>query len=86
MSTTIENFRNFYNPSKEKEEFDIEESCRTTIRIISPTLEHARIKVEIDVKENFSFYANNNEFQQGNFQYYKYAKDILIERKIKKLK
>ncbi len=65
MSTTIENFRNFYNPSKEKEEFDIEESCRTTIRIISPTLEHARIKVDrIDVKEKFFILPNNNEFQQ----------------------
>jgi len=30
MSQTIENFRNFYNPSKKRENFSIEEACRDT--------------------------------------------------------
>ena len=82
MSTTIENFRNFYNPSKEKNEFDIEESCRTTLKILSPTLEPTKVKVEIDIKENFSFYANSNEFQQVILNLVNNAKDILVERSI----
>ncbi|SFV57910.1 PUTATIVE TWO-COMPONENT SENSOR [hydrothermal vent metagenome] len=82
MSTTIENFRNFYNPSKEKNEFDIEEACRSTLKILSPTLEPAKIKVDIEIKENFSFYANSNEFQQVILNIVNNAKDILIERKI----
>jgi len=83
MSTTIENFRNFYNPSKNKNEFDIGESCRTTLQIVSPTLEPAKIKVDIEIKENFSFYANSNEFQQVILNIVNNAKDILIEREIK---
>ena len=83
MSTTIENFRNFYNPSKEKNEFDIEESCRNTLQIISLTLVPAKIKVNIEIKESFSFYANSNEFQQVILNIVNNAKDILIEREIK---
>jgi signal transduction histidine kinase len=86
MSTTIENFRNFYNPSKEKNEFDIEESCRTTLKILSPTLEPTKIKVDIEIKENFSFYANSNEFQQVILNLVNNAKDILLERKIEEPK
>jgi len=83
MSTTIENFRNFYNPSKEKNEFDIEASCKNTLQIIAPTLEPAKIRVDIDIKDNFSFYANSNEFQQVILNIVNNAKDILIEREIK---
>ncbi len=39
MSQTIENFRNFYNPSKKRENFSIEEACRDTINIVSPMMQ-----------------------------------------------
>jgi signal transduction histidine kinase len=83
MSTTIENFRNFYNPSKAKNSFDIEEACQSTLKIISPTLEPAKIKVTIESRANFSFHANSNEFQQVILNIVNNAKDILIEREIK---
>jgi signal transduction histidine kinase len=86
MSQTIENFRNFYNPSKNREEFDIQEATQKTLEIVSPTLEPARIKLRIDLKNNFTFYANSNEFQQVILNIINNAKDVLIERKIKEPK
>ncbi len=83
MSQTIENFRNFYNPSKNREAFDIHEATEQTLGIVSPTLQPANIQVDIEVKENFSFYANSNEFQQVILNLINNARDVLIEREIK---
>jgi signal transduction histidine kinase len=82
MSQTIENFRNFYNPSKSREEFDIAKACEDTIKIVSPTLQ--KIDISLDVQGNFSFYANSNEFQQVILNLINNARDILIERKVEK--
>jgi len=82
MSQTIENFRNFYNPSKEKESFDIEKSCDNILKIIVPTLNPLDIKIDLLVKENFSFFANSNEFEQVILNLANNAKDVLVERNI----
>jgi len=80
MSQTIENFRNFYNPSKKREAFNIAKACEDTIKIVSPTLE--KIDINLDIKDNFSCYANSNEFQQVILNIINNAKDVLIEREI----
>ena len=82
MSKTIENFRNFYNPSKEKALFKIEEASQNSLNIIKPQLENYNIEVELTVKDGFSFYGNNNEFQQVILNLLNNAKDVLIERKV----
>ncbi len=82
MSKTIENFRNFYNPSKEREEFDIAKACEDTIKIVSPTLHN--IDIGLDIRENFFFYANSNEFQQVILNIINNARDALVERKIER--
>jgi signal transduction histidine kinase len=86
MSKTIENFRNFYNPSKKKEYFSIEESCQNILKIVNPTLKPLAIKIELEVKENFTFFANSNEFEQVLLNIINNAKETSIERKIKDAK
>ncbi len=81
MSKTIENFRNFYNPSKKREDFDIQKALEDTIKIISPTLN--KININLDVKDNFTCYANRNEFQQVILNIINNARDILIQREVK---
>ncbi len=75
MSKTIEDFRNFYNPSKTKEEFDIKIACQNAIKISS-------ISVELKIKENFTFFGNKNEFEQAILNIINNAKDATKERKI----
>jgi signal transduction histidine kinase len=55
MSQTIENFRNFYNPSKEKSSFSIEKSCQNILKIIKPTLKPLAINIELEVKKILIF-------------------------------
>jgi signal transduction histidine kinase len=82
MSQTIENFRNFYNPSKKREDFDISKACENTIKIVSPTLQ--KIDISLDIRENFFVYANSNEFQQVVLNIINNARDVLVERKVEK--
>jgi signal transduction histidine kinase len=83
MSKTIENFRNFYNPSKNRENFSIEESCKSIIQIVTPIIQSSKINIKIDTKNDFHFFANSNEFEQVILNIINNAKDALIERKIK---
>ena len=83
MSQTIEDFSNFYNPSKIKESFSILESCENVHKITNSTLEQASIMISIDTKKDFYFYANQNEFEQVILNIITNAKDMLIEREIK---
>jgi signal transduction histidine kinase len=82
MSQTIENFRNFYNPSKNKAEFSIQKSCENTLKIVSPTLLPSKIDMKLDIKEDFKFFANSNEFEQVILNIINNARDILVERKV----
>ena len=84
MSKTIENFRNFYNPSKKREDFDIKKACEDTIKIISPTLN--KINIDLNIKENFTCYANRNEFQQVILNIINNARDVLLQREIEEPK
>ena len=83
MSQTIENFRNFYNPSKNKETFSVKESCNNILKIVTPTLTPLRVKIELTVEEDFRFFANSNEFEQVILNLINNAKDTFVERKIK---
>ena len=75
MSKTIDDFRNFYNPSKSKEEFDIKEAISNTLSITSHSLKNADIEVEIKELKSFTLYANKNEFEQAILNIINNARD-----------
>lgn len=63
MSQTIDDFRNFYKPSKERKIFDIKESIIQSSKIVNASLEKNAVKLNIYGKslsvDNFE-----NEFEQ----------------------
>ncbi len=75
MSKTIDNFRDFYNPSKEKAEFDIKAACENAVKI-------SNISVSIDEVTPYIFYGNKNEFEQVILNIINNAKDASKEAKI----
>lgn len=65
MSTTIDDFRNFFKPNKEKELFNIEVFITKTLRMISGTFKNALIDIRADLKLDFKVYGYPlNEFSQ----------------------
>ena len=84
MSQTIDDFRNFFMPKKEKEEFFLYKTVDVVINIISSTLKNYDIKLEIQIDKNIILKTYLNEYQQVLLNIINNAKDVLIEKKIKK--
>ena len=82
MSNTIDSFRDFYNPSKQKENFLVEDALNSVLTIVSSSLESANISIITNHVENFNLYGNKNEFEQVLLNLINNAKDALVERKI----
>jgi len=85
MSTTIDNFRNFYRTDKTKELFDVKEAIETTVFLQQAQLNNNNIEIEIK-GESFEINSYKNEFQQVILNLINNAKDALLEKKIKNAK
>ena len=83
MSHTIDDFRNFFIPKKEKEEFLLYKVVDIVINIVSSTLQNYNIKLEINIEKNIVLNTYLNEYEQILLNIINNAKDILIEKKIK---
>lgn len=82
MSHTIDDFRNFFMPKKEKEEFYLLKEVQTVMNIISSTLSNYNIKIETKIDENIKIKTYLNEYKQVLLNIINNAKDILIEKNI----
>ena len=82
MSKNIETFRNFYNPTKEKETFSIEDTCKEVLFILSSSLKIDNIKVDLQIKNDFSLVYNKNEFEQVILNIINNAKDAFVQQEI----
>jgi signal transduction histidine kinase len=83
MSKTIDDFRNFFRPNKEKEYFDINKGVLDAIDLVESTFEHHNIKLEkIFEKEKVEVLGFPNEFSQVILNIISNAKDALVENKI----
>lgn len=82
MSSTIDDFRNFFNPQKEKEFFDIRENLEDVIEILSSSLKEEKIDIEIDISYGTKINGYANEFGQVLLNLFSNAKDAFIINKI----
>ncbi len=83
MSNTIDDFKNFFATTKEKEEFKLSSQINASLNIISSSLKDNNIMLDIIVKRNPTIYGYKNEYTQVLINIINNAKDILIQRKIK---
>jgi len=84
MSHTIEDFRSFFVPNHEKENFELSSYIQSAINIIDATLTYHHIKLNIiSPKEPVFVTGYPSEFSQVILNLLDNAKDILIEREIK---
>jgi len=82
MSHTIDDFRNFFMPKKEKEEFYIYKAIDSVMTIVSSSLLNDKIKVIINLDKNTKLTTYLNEYEQVILNIINNAKDVLIEKKI----
>lgn len=84
MSSTIEDFRNFYNPSKVKKKFSVHTTCQISHTIAKNTLDPHLIQLTIRNIEDFILFGQKNELEQVILSLINNAKDAFLERKVDK--
>jgi len=83
MSTTIDDFRNFFAKDKEKIHFELLEQINSTVNIISGSLKAYDIKLDIIIQKNPTMLGYKNEYSQVLINIINNARDVLVQRKIK---
>jgi len=80
MSQTIDDFKDFYAPNKEKENFSLASASKETLELMKNTFKHSDIEIELVVKTDAQIYNYKNEYKQVLLNLLSNAKDILVER------
>ena len=86
MSDTIDDFRNFFKPEKEKMVFKLESSVNHVYTILNHMLEEESIVMNIDIEENIYISGYPNELRQVLVNIINNAKDALVENNLDKKK
>jgi C4-dicarboxylate-specific signal transduction histidine kinase len=82
MSKTIDDFRNYFKPDKEKIAFNVNEAISNTLTLLEGSLQNPIICIEIDARNNPVIIGYQNEFTQVILNVLINARDVLIEREI----
>lgn len=82
MSMTIDDFRNFYLPEKERRRFNVGEVVVHALSVIRASFEDKGIAIDIDAEKDLTVDGFPNEFVQVLLNLLGNARDVLIERKI----
>jgi PAS domain S-box-containing protein len=82
MSSTIDDFRNFFRPEKVKRIFRVKEIIHATLPIVEAVMRDNRIEITVTVESDETVYGFPNEYGQVILNLINNAKDILIERRV----
>ena len=82
MSGTIDDFRNFFRPDKEKMDFYIKDSIEKTLGIIGTNIKNDSIGVEVNTEEDLMVAGYPNEYSQVLLIILSNAKDAFKEKNI----
>ena len=80
MSKTIDDFRDFFKPSREKTTFDVNEKIDEVVHIIHPQIKNKNITIDVipSKDEKLEVYGLANEFKQVILNIINNAKDALL--------
>jgi signal transduction histidine kinase len=82
ISRTIDDFRNYFRPDKEKIEFNVHDSIMNAMSLLKGTLQNTQIDIAIVAKDDPVIYGYQNEFSQVLLNILMNARDALLERNI----
>jgi len=82
MSATIDDFRNFFKPNKEKTHFNPRQVLDDTASILEASLRNNNVSLHIEGEEDLACYGYPNEYAQVVLNLLNNAKDAILERKV----
>ncbi len=86
MSKTIDDFKNFFEPNKEKKPFMMHELLQKSIYILKGNLKYNDISVETNLNNTLKCFGHPSELQQVLVAILNNAKDALLQNKVKNAK
>jgi signal transduction histidine kinase len=82
LSVTIDDFRNFFKPNKEKTQTDFLELTDAVLEIIGTSIRNKNISLVKEVKGKVPFYTYPNEIKQVILNLLKNAEDVLMDKAV----
>ena len=80
MSQTIDDFRNFFKPNKEKAAFSVRDNIARTISMVEKSFEYQGIKITFESEGDVLTVGYANEFSQVILNILNNARDAFLER------
>jgi signal transduction histidine kinase len=81
MSSTIDDFRNFFKPNREKVNFSVSSVVNEVMALLESSLRNNHIEISCEGDEALSVYGYPNEFSQVALNLLGNAKDAIVEHK-----
>ncbi len=82
MSKTIDDFRNYFRPDREKIDFKVIEAIENSLSLLEGSLQTPQISIELVTKDDPVICGYQNEFSQVLLNILINARDALMEREI----
>jgi PAS domain S-box-containing protein len=82
LSDTIDDFRNFFKPSKHKQEFSVAQTVKKTITLVESSFMHNNIKLDFQVEEDAMILGQRNQFSQVVINILNNAKDAFKDNEV----
>ncbi len=86
LSTTIDDFRNFFKSNKDKKETNLNNVVNSVLDIVKNSIENKNIDLIVNLNCDKVFYSYPNELKQVLLNLIKNAEDAIVEKGIKKPK
>ena len=83
MAKTLDNFKGFYQPNKQKEKFLHSKALKKAVEIVTPSLKGTNIKIDIETIDDSYIYSYENEYIQIILNILNNAKEALLDKGIK---
>lgn len=80
MSTTIDDFRDFFRPNRAKVEFALEAEVASALSFVEPAFKSASITVQLELGKGMTVLGYPNELAQVLLNLFNNARDVLAER------
>lgn len=82
MSTTLDDFMDFFKPNKRKEKFSINKSIKNSFSILDASFRCNNISIKINEEKEITGHGSSNEYSQVILNILNNAKDVLREKGI----
>ncbi|MCF7911839.1 MAG: response regulator [Candidatus Cloacimonetes bacterium] len=81
MSVTVDDFRDFFNPNREKLTFSLESVVKKTLSFVESSFQKHKIVLTFEKEEDCQIYGYENEYSQVLMNLLINAKDALVENR-----